>query len=78
MDVNLLKRFDLVQDVNSLYKEMLRNCRNKSWCWHTSSDIWRSIDNLEINCHTSLTTGDYMLCLSKNNRWIIYKWMYNS
>ena len=78
MDVNLLKRFDLVQDVNSLYKEMLRNCRNKSWYWHTSSNRWKCIDSLDIDNRISHTTGDYMICVDKNDRWILYKWMYNS
>jgi hypothetical protein len=78
MDVNLLKRFDLVQDVNSLYKEMLRNCRNKGWYWHTPSNRWLCIDNLDVDNHVPHELGDYIICKTDDEKWVVEKWMYNS
>ena len=71
MDVNLLKRFNLAQDVNSLYKEVLRNCKNRHWYWHTSSGIWRSFDRLIIS-DSSRTRYE---CNTNDFKYVVEKWI---
>lgn len=78
MDVNLLKRFNLVKDVDALYKEMLRNCRNKRWYWHTSNNRWQCIDNLDIDNRMPHELGDYIICATNDDKWVVERWMYNS
>jgi len=78
MDVNLLKRFDLVQDVDSLYKEILRNCRDKRWYYSAPSDVWLRIDHLYIRCARKDMLGDYRMCMTLDEKWAVEKWMYNS
>lgn len=78
MDVNLLKRFDLVQDVDSFYKEVLKNCSSMCWYWHTPSNRWKCIDNLDIDNRAPPILGDYMICVTNDDKWILHKWMYNS
>lgn len=77
MDVNLLKRYDLVQDVDSLYREILRNCKDRNWYFYNNAgdkwQRWRSIDHLAIDHHRD---GDYMICITNDNKWILEKWIY--
>lgn len=79
MDVNLLKHFDKAQDIDSLYKELLRNCKDNLWHWQTPSGIWHCfhihrIGYLDMN----FAAEDYIRCELNKQRWIIEKWMYNS
>ena len=67
--MNLLKRFDLAQDVNALYKEVLRNVRNTNWYWHVSNR-YRHIDHLHIE-----EQGNYFRARTSDDFWTVEKWI---
>jgi hypothetical protein len=71
MDVNLLKRYDLAQDVNALYREILRNAANHNWHYQTPTGLWHSFDHLEIQN----VIEDYMRCKTNDDEWILKKWI---
>jgi hypothetical protein len=75
MDVMLLKRYDKAQDINALYKEILRNCNAQDWYWHIGDNVWRSIDRLEIRSYGIIGKGDYILCATNDNNWAVEKWL---
>lgn len=75
MDVQLLKRYDLAQDVNSLYKEVLRNCRNKHWYYSVPSDTWLRMDHLYIRHIRKDMLGEYRICMTNGEKWIVEKWI---
>lgn len=69
MDTQLLRRYDKVQDVDALYREILRNVRNTNWYWHVSNR-YKHIDHLHIeelfDCFRAKTSDDY---------WTVEKWI---
>ena len=71
MDTQLLRCFDKAQDIDALYKEILRNCDIKTWYWHTSSNTWRCIDYLDMN----FKLEECILCETNNTKWIVEKWI---
>lgn len=69
MDVMLLKRYDKAQDVNALYREILRNVRNTNWYWHVSNR-YKHIDHLHIE-----EQADYFRARTSNDFWMVEKWL---
>lgn len=69
MDVTLLKRYDKAQDVNALYREILRNVRNTNWYWHVSNR-YKHIDHLHIE-----EQADYFRARTSNDFWMVEKWL---
>ena len=70
MDAQLLRRYDLIQDVEALYKEILRNVKDPNWYLHSTFNQYRQIDHLVIqeqfNCYKA-TTNDV--------HWMVEKWI---
>lgn len=65
----LLKRYDKAQDVNALYREILRNVRNTNWYWHVSNR-YKHIDHLHIE-----EQADYFRARTSNDFWMVEKWL---
>lgn len=70
MDVQLLRCYDKAQDINALYREVLRNCKNTDWYWHTPFNKYKQIDHLvmveQFDCFAAHTNDD---------RWVVEKWI---
>ena len=68
MDTSLLKHYDLAQDINALYKEILRNCKYNGWYCYTPH--YKQIDRLvmdeQFNCFHARTNDDH---------WMVEKWI---
>lgn len=71
MDVYLLKRYDKAQDIDALYREILRNVGNKSWCWHIGSNRWQRIDYLGMDN----AIEEYIICTTNDDKWLVEKWI---
>jgi hypothetical protein len=75
MDVQLLRCYDKAQDVDALYREILRNCKNRDWYWNNNYgglwERWRSIDHLVIDNES----GNYILCETNNTKWTVERWI---
>lgn len=69
MDVQLLRCYDKAQDVNALYREILRNCKNEHWYYY--APFYARIDHLiltkHFNCFEAHTNGE--------NWWTLEKWI---
>lgn len=70
MDVQLLRCFDKAQDVDALYREVLRNCRYECWYWHTPYNKCRQIDRLIIE-----ELFDCFQVSTNDDRWMVEKWI---
>ena len=70
MDTQLLRVYDKAQDIDALYREILRNTGNPQWYWHTPYNKYRQIDRLIIeelfDCFQASTNDD---------RWMVEKWI---
>lgn len=71
MDVYLLRRYDKAQDIDALYREILRNTANYSWHRQTPTGLWHSFDHLEI----SAVMEWYMGCKTNDDEWVLKKWI---
>ena len=71
MDVYLLRRYDKAQDIDALYRELLRNTANYNWHGQTYTGLWHHFDHLEINA----VTEDYLRCETNGDEWILEKWI---
>jgi hypothetical protein len=71
MDVYLLKRYDKAQDIDALYREILRNVGNKGWYWHTSSNKWQCIDYLDMKNNMK----ECIICTTNDDNWLVEKWI---
>jgi hypothetical protein len=71
MDVQLLRVYDKAQDVDALYREILRNAANYRWHLQTDIDLWHSFDHLEIIA----VMENYMRCNTNDNEWKVEKWI---
>jgi hypothetical protein len=71
MDVYLLKRYDKAQDIDALYREILRNVGDKGWYWHTCYNKWQCIDYLDMNN----TIEEYIICNTNDDKWLVEKWI---
>jgi len=69
MDVQLLRVYDKAQDINALYKEILRNVRNTNWYWHVSNR-YRHIDHLHIE-----EQANYFRARTSDNFWTVERWI---
>ena len=69
MDTQLLRCFDKAQDIDALYREILRNVRHTNWYWHVSN-TYKHLDHLRIdeqaNCFRARTSDDF---------WTVEKWI---
>lgn len=70
MDTQLLRVYDKAQDIDALYREILKNCKDTDWYWHTPYNKYRQIDHLIIeelfDCFQASTSDD---------RWMVEKWI---
>ena len=70
MDVQLLRCYDKAQAVDALYREILRNCKDTDWYWHTPFNKYKQIDHLvmveQFDCFAAHTNDD---------RWVVEKWI---
>lgn len=71
MDVQLLRRYDKALDIDSLYREILRNTAYHSWHGQTLTGSWHHFDRLEINA----VMENYMHCNTNDDEWIVEKWI---
>lgn len=71
MDVQLLKVYDKAQDIDALYREILRNSAYYSWHSQTLTGSWHHFDHLEINA----VIEDYMHCSTNDDEWRVEKWI---
>jgi len=69
MDVQLLRVYDKAQDINALYREILRNVRNTNWYWHVSNR-YRHIDHLHIE-----EQANYFRARTSDNFWTVERWI---
>lgn len=70
MDVQLLRVYDKAQDVNALYREILRNVGNTDWYWHTPFNKYRQIDRLVIQ-----EQFDCFQVHVNDDNWMVEKWI---
>ena len=70
MDVQLLRCYDKAQDVNALYREVLRNVKDPNWYLHSTFNQYRQIDHLIIqerfDCYKTTTNDAH---------WAVEKWI---
>ena len=71
MDVQLLRCYDKAQDIDALYREILRNTANYRWHLQTPTGLWYRFDRLEI----SAVIENYMRCKTNDDEWILEKWI---
>ena len=69
MDTQLLRCFDKAQDIDTLYREILRNVRHTNWYWHVS-DRYKHIDHLHIE-----EQFDCFAVHTNDDRWVVEKWI---
>ena len=70
MDVQLLRCYDKAQDIDALYREILRNCKDTDWYRHTPFNKYRQIDRLVIEEHF-----DCFAAHTNDDRWMVEKWI---
>ena len=70
MDTSLLKRYDIAQDVNALYREVLRNVKDTDWYWHTPYKQYKRIDHLVIE-----ELFNSFHARTNDVHWMVEKWM---
>lgn len=63
-------------DVDTLYRELLRNTRDRDWHWRTPSGLWHCIriykaDHLDMN----LAADDRIMCKTDHQKWVVEKWI---
>ena len=68
MDTNLLKRYDIAQDINALYKEILRNCKYNGW--YCCTPHYRQIDRLVMEVQSN-----YFRARTNDVYWTVEKWI---
>ena len=69
MDTQLLRCFDKAQDIDTLYREILRNVRHTNWYWHVSNR-YKHIDHMHIE-----EQANYFRARTSDDFWTVEKWI---
>lgn len=70
MDIQLLRCYAKTQDINALYREMLRNCGYERWYWHTPYNKYKRIDHLVVE-----ENPDFFQVQTQDTWGLVGKWI---
>ena len=71
MDVQLLRCYDKAQNIDALYREILRNTRNEEWHPYNYGGLFYRFDHLQLH----IAQPHYIEATTNENWWIVEKWI---